>query len=54
MSRAAKLGEDITRGNEALITERAYAAIASRNDLCFERQDHNDLPFPYYQVIDSE
>lgn len=50
MNRAAKLGEDIARGGETLITERAYAATASREDLVFERQDQDDLLFPFYRV----
>lgn len=33
MNRASKLGEDIARGNETLITERAYEAVADRKDL---------------------
>lgn len=54
MNRAAKLGEDIARGNETLITERAYARLARRDDLCFERQDQDDLLFPYYRVTRAD
>ena len=54
MNRAAKLGEDIARGSETLITACAYEAVASREDLVFERQDQDDLLFPYYRVSRAE
>ena len=54
MNRASKLGEDIARGNETLITERAYGAIADRKDLAFERQDQDDQLFPFYRVSEIE
>lgn len=54
MNRAAKLGEDIARGNETLVTERAYEAIKSRGDLAFERQDQDDLLFPFYRITGIE
>lgn len=54
MNRAAKLGEDIARGNETLITEGAYAAVAGRDDLDFERQDQDDLPFPFFRITGTE
>jgi class 3 adenylate cyclase len=54
MNRAAKLGEDIARGNETLITERAYEAVRRRDDLAFERQDQDDLPFPFYRITEIE
>ena len=50
MNRASKLGEDIARGNETLITERAYAEIAGREDVKFEYQDQDDLLFPFYRA----
>ena len=50
MNRASKLGEDIARGNETLITENAQAAIAHRADINFERQDTDDLLFPFYRI----
>lgn len=52
MNRASKLGEDIARGNETLITERVHAAVAAREDLIFERQEHDDLLFPFYRVTE--
>jgi adenylate cyclase len=54
MNRASKLGEDIARGNETLITERTYGAVADRKDLAFERQDQDDLLFPFYRVSEDE
>lgn len=54
MNRAAKLGEDIARGNETLVTERAYEALKSRDDLAFERQDRDDLLFPFFRVTEIE
>ena len=50
MNRASKLGEDIARANETLITELTYAAVADRNDTRFERQDQDDQLFPYYRA----
>lgn len=50
MNRASKLGEDIARANETLITERAYAAMVDRGDIRFERQDQDDQLFPYYRA----
>jgi class 3 adenylate cyclase len=54
MNRASKLGEDIARGNETLITQRAHDAVAAREDIVFERQDHDDLLFPFYRVTGAE
>jgi hypothetical protein len=50
MNRASKLGEDIARGNETLITERAHATMAHRADVCFQLQDEDDLLFPFYRA----
>ena len=50
MNRASKLGEDIARSNETLVTERAYAALSSREDLHFDAQDQDDQLFPFYRV----
>lgn len=54
MNRASKLGEDIARGNETLITERVHAEVAARDDVIFERQEHDDLLFPFYRVTEPE
>jgi len=50
MNRASKLGEDIARANETLITERAFAAVSSRDDVHFEQQDQDDQLFPFYRA----
>ena len=50
MTQASKLGEDIARANETLVTERAYAEMADRNDIQFERQDQDDQLFPFYRA----
>ena len=50
MNRASKLGEDIARANETLVTERAFEAISDRSDLRFETQDQDDQLFPFYRV----
>lgn len=54
MNRASKLGEDIARGNETLVTERVRDAVAAREDIVFERQDHDDLMFPFYRVSEPD
>lgn len=54
MNQASKLGEDIARANETLITERTYAAIVGRDDIHFECQDQDDRIFPYYRATRIE
>lgn len=51
MNRASKLGEDIARANETLLTERAFEAVRHRDDLIFERQGQDDQFFPFYRTI---
>lgn len=50
MNRASKLGEDIARGSETLLTERAFAALRHREDVVFEPQSHDDQLFAYYEA----
>ena len=50
MNRASKLGEDIARGGETLVTEGVMAALSSRADLRFEHVSGDDLLFPYYRA----
>ncbi|MDQ2697136.1 MAG: hypothetical protein M3Z21_17500 [Pseudomonadota bacterium] len=50
MNRTCKLGEDIARGGETLVTEGAVAALRGRADVTFEPQAGDDLLFPYYRV----
>ncbi len=54
MNRASKLGEDVARGKETLVTERVHDAVSAREDIIFERQDHDDLLFPFYRVTEPE
>lgn len=51
MNLASKLGEDIARGGETLVTEQAHAALADRDDICFERQIHDDLNVVFYKAM---
>jgi adenylate cyclase len=53
MNRASKLGEDIARANETLLTERAFQALQGRRDIFFDRQNSDDLLFPYYSAVPS-
>jgi hypothetical protein len=50
MNRAAKLGEDIARGFETLVTTSVHAAVGTREDVLFEPQQHDDLLFPFYRA----
>jgi hypothetical protein len=51
MVQASKLGEDIARANEVLLTENAYQAMSLREDVAFERQAHDDQLFPFYRAM---
>jgi class 3 adenylate cyclase len=50
MNRASKLGEDLARGGETLLTENAQRALASRSEHRLERVEADDVLFPYYRV----
>ncbi|MGI9265100.1 MAG: hypothetical protein ACR2QU_09225 [Gammaproteobacteria bacterium] len=50
MNRTSKLGEDIARGGETLLSEGAYQALRHRDDVNFEDQKTDDRPFPYYSA----
>jgi class 3 adenylate cyclase len=50
MNKASKLGEDIARARETLITEQAYQALSGRNDVIFEPQEQDDQLFPFYRA----
>lgn len=50
MNRASKLGEDIARANETLITENVYTVVKHRDEFRFEPQQHDDQLFPFYRV----
>lgn len=51
MNKASKLGEDIARAGETLLTERARAALTHRDDVHFEEQDQDDQLFPFYRAV---
>jgi len=50
MNRAAKLGEEIARARETLLTERTYAALSGRSDIRFDLQMSDDQLFPFYRA----
>ena len=50
MNRVSKLGEDIARGGETLVSEGAYQALRDRSDVIFEEQVTDDPLFGYYRV----
>jgi len=51
MNRAAKLGEDIARGFETLVTGGVHDALRHRADILFEPQRHDDMLFPYFRAL---
>lgn len=50
MNRASKLGEDIARANETLLTERTFKALGERTDIRFELVSSDDQLFPFYRA----
>ncbi len=50
MNRASKLGEDIARGGETLLTDGAYQALCQRFDVQLEEQTTDDRLFRYYSA----
>ena len=50
MVKASKLGEDIARANEILLTEKAFQAMSYREDVTFEHQAQDDQLFPFYRA----
>jgi class 3 adenylate cyclase len=54
MNRACKLGEDIARGSETLITEHAYDILEARTDCIFLKRTHEEIRFPFYEVVMKE
>ena len=51
MNRASKLGEDIARANETLLTERAFNALEQHTDFTFEIQNSDDQLFVFYRAM---
>ena len=50
MNRAAKLGEDIARGFETLVTSNLYEVLRQREDVRFEAQRHDEMMFPFFRA----
>jgi class 3 adenylate cyclase len=53
MNRSSKLGEDIARAKETLLTERAFESLKQRTDIHFELQTSDDQLFPFYRAVSS-
>lgn len=51
MNRASKLGEDIARANEVLLTEKAYEGLPEMDHVKFEKQGQDDQLFPFYRAM---
>jgi len=51
MNRASKLGEDIARANETLVTERTFEALKMRPDIRFDKQHSDDQLFLFYKAV---
>ena len=51
MNRASKLGEDIARANEVLLTERTYEGLGEMPQVKFEKQGQDDQLFPFYRAM---
>jgi len=51
MNRASKLGEDIARGGETLVTGNVFEALRNRKDVLFEPVSEDDILFPYFRVF---
>ncbi len=54
MNRASKLGEDIARANETLITERAFESLKERGDIRFDLQSGDDQLFSFYRAMPTD
>lgn len=50
MNMASKLGEDIARAREILLTEQAHAALSAREDVQFARHGRDEHQFVFYEV----
>jgi class 3 adenylate cyclase len=50
MNRASKLGEDLARGGETLLTDNARSALAATSEHRIDRVEADDVLFPYYRV----
>lgn len=51
MNRASKLGEEIARAKETLVTEKVFDVLKKRPDIRFELQASDDQLFPFYRAL---
>lgn len=50
MNMASKLGEDMARSREILLTENTYRAVRDRTDVGFTHHPQDERPFGFYEV----
>lgn len=50
MNMASKLGEDVARSREILITENTFRAVGERKDVRFVHHPQDERPFGFYEV----
>ena len=50
MNKASKLGEDIARARDILITEQAHRALKKRRDVRFKRHGRDEHQFVFFEV----
>jgi len=50
MNRSSKLGEDIARGGETLVTQNVFEALRGRTDVVLAPVSEDDMLFPYYRA----
>ncbi len=50
MNMASKLGEDVARSREILLTENTYRAVSERTDVHFTHHPKDERPFGFYEV----
>lgn len=51
MNRASKLGEDVARGFETLVTANVHETLGRDDDVLFEHQCRDDVPFPFWRAL---
>ena len=51
MNRAAKLGEEVARGTETLVTDHLREALRHRREYRFEPLQQDRMPFPYFRAL---
>lgn len=50
MNKASKLGEDVARARDILITEQARASLTNRHDVNFKRHGRDEQRFVFFEV----